>query len=239
MTLRKHRSNYAASRRCGAREDLCKFLIYPSVLCLTPCSNINVFGLALTISVCCLVVAIDLVLLRFLIYLKSFRRALSPRIVRWIDDGLFQIQRKAFEAHGEGTWECLDEVVPVTTTNTELSWGSGPCKCLANSGSGSGTSITANSTGGTADSATVDSNSSDDRQTPVQNSSSPVTTPADPTLVASPTDSSGLVNLVTDDMVIETPTTNIDPGMINPAADDTVMEAPETNINSTPEPERM
>jgi hypothetical protein len=47
---------------------------------------------------------VDIVLLKFLIYLSKFRRALSPRIERWIQDGVLQLQRRAYEAHKEGTW---------------------------------------------------------------------------------------------------------------------------------------
>ena len=31
-----------------------------------------------------------------------------------MQDGVFQLQRRAYEAHGEGTWSCLDQEVPVT-----------------------------------------------------------------------------------------------------------------------------
>jgi hypothetical protein len=57
---------------------------------------------------------IDTVLLRFLIYLSTFRKALSPRIDRWIQDGVLQLQRRAFEAHKEGSWSGLSKEVPLT-----------------------------------------------------------------------------------------------------------------------------
>lgn len=63
----------------------------------------------------------DLLLLRFLIYLSRTRRYLSPRIDRWIQDGVFQLQRRAYESHGQGTWENLDQPVPTTTTLETLS----------------------------------------------------------------------------------------------------------------------
>jgi hypothetical protein len=58
--------------------------------------------------------AVDIVLLKFLIYLGKFRRALSPRIERWIQDGVLQLQRRAYEAHGEGIWSDLSKEVPLT-----------------------------------------------------------------------------------------------------------------------------
>jgi hypothetical protein len=63
---------------------------------------------------------IDVVLLRFLIYLSTFRKALSPRIERWIQDGVLQLQRRAYEAHNEGTWSGLSQEVPWTKPNQEL-----------------------------------------------------------------------------------------------------------------------
>jgi hypothetical protein len=57
---------------------------------------------------------VDIVLLRFLVYLSKFRQALSPRIDRWIQDGVLQLQRRAYEAHREGTWSELSKEVPLT-----------------------------------------------------------------------------------------------------------------------------
>jgi hypothetical protein len=63
---------------------------------------------------------IDVVLLKFLIYLSKFRRALSPRIERWIQDGVLQLQRRAYEAHKEGTWSELSKEVPLTKSKELL-----------------------------------------------------------------------------------------------------------------------
>jgi hypothetical protein len=64
---------------------------------------------------------LDVVLLKFLIYLKTFRRkVLAPRIDSWIQDSIFQIQRRAYEGTGAGSWERLDEEVPVTCKKMEL-----------------------------------------------------------------------------------------------------------------------
>jgi len=82
--------------------------------------NINVFGLAFTLTICGVTIVVDIVLLRFLIFLKKFRKALAPRIDAWIQDGVYQLQRRAYEAHGEGTWERLEEEIPLTKEKEEL-----------------------------------------------------------------------------------------------------------------------
>ena len=85
-----------------------------------PTRNINVFGLAFVIATCSLITILDLIILRFLIFLKAFRKSLGPRLNGWIQDGVFQLQRRAFQASDSATWERLDEVVPVTVAYTEL-----------------------------------------------------------------------------------------------------------------------
>ena len=83
-------------------------------------ANINVLGLSLVLTLSCFFMILDLFLLRFLVYLSRFRRALAPRIDRWIQDGVFQLQRRAYQAHGQGTWERLDHPTPVTVYLEEL-----------------------------------------------------------------------------------------------------------------------
>lgn len=58
------------------------------------------------------VTLLDILLLRFFIYLSRFRAALSPRIDRWIQDGIFQLQRRAYETHAQ--WQDTEEEIPVT-----------------------------------------------------------------------------------------------------------------------------
>ena len=67
-----------------------------------------------------MVTILDLMLLRFLIFLHRFRGAMSPRIDRWIQDGVFQLQRRAYEARGEGIWKNRQEEIPVTWSKEEL-----------------------------------------------------------------------------------------------------------------------
>jgi len=74
--------------------------------------NINVFGLAFITAVSCTFMLLDYFILRFLIYMQRFRTQLAPRIDRWIQDGALQLQRRAHEAHGYGTWNNLNKEIP-------------------------------------------------------------------------------------------------------------------------------
>lgn len=87
---------------------------------LTYYRNINLFGLTLMIVVSCLLTIIDLVILKFCIFLTSFKRALAPRIDQWIQDGVFQLQRRAYEANDRTEWERLDKEIPATVGNEKL-----------------------------------------------------------------------------------------------------------------------
>ena len=78
------------------------------------------FGLAFTLTFCCLFTAVDIILLRFLIFLTRFRKALAPRIDAWIQVGTYQLQRRAYDAHGEGDWQRLEEEIPLTKGDEEL-----------------------------------------------------------------------------------------------------------------------
>ncbi|KAF1846848.1 uncharacterized protein K460DRAFT_132067 [Cucurbitaria berberidis CBS 394.84] len=73
--------------------------------------NINVFAVSFIGAFSLVVTLLDLVLLRLIIVPKR-----SPRIDRWIQDGIFQLQRRAYEAHGEGVWSRLEKDVPMTTS---------------------------------------------------------------------------------------------------------------------------
>jgi hypothetical protein len=68
---------------------------------------------------------LDIIILRFLIFLDRPKQVLSPRINRCIQDGVLQLQRRAYEAHGQGTWSDLNKEVPLTRakdTLEELPW---------------------------------------------------------------------------------------------------------------------
>jgi hypothetical protein len=83
-------------------------------------SNINVFGLAFIFSLSVFCMLVDITILRFLIFLSRFRRALSPRIEHWIQDGVLQLQRRAYEAQDIGTWVDVDKEFPKTDTRELL-----------------------------------------------------------------------------------------------------------------------
>jgi hypothetical protein len=70
--------------------------------------------MAFVIAVSLFFAILDISLLKFLIFLDSFRILFSPRIDRWIQDGVWQLQRRANEAYGQGTWSRLTGDVPVT-----------------------------------------------------------------------------------------------------------------------------
>ena len=85
------------------------------------CRNINVFGLVFTITISLTAAVIDITLLKFLVFLSRFRKALAPRLDRWVQDGVLQLQRRAYAAQGEGTWHDLDKDVPLTRAGETLS----------------------------------------------------------------------------------------------------------------------
>ncbi|KAF2648033.1 hypothetical protein K491DRAFT_613575 [Lophiostoma macrostomum CBS 122681] len=82
--------------------------------------NISVFALTFVITFCFVITLVDMVLLKFLISWKRKRNDTSPRLDAWVQDGVFQLQRRAYEAYGKGVWERLDKEVPATLDNAEL-----------------------------------------------------------------------------------------------------------------------
>ncbi|KAH5271964.1 hypothetical protein HBI71_047610 [Parastagonospora nodorum] len=82
--------------------------------------NINVFGLAFVISMSLFLALVNISLLKFIIYLDRTKNVLGPRTDRWIQDGVLQLQRRAYEAHGQGTWTQLGKDVPLTAKGEKL-----------------------------------------------------------------------------------------------------------------------
>ncbi|KAH4178371.1 hypothetical protein HBI81_047200 [Parastagonospora nodorum] len=82
--------------------------------------NINVFGLAFVISMSLFLALVNISLLKFIIYLDRTKKVLGPRTDRWIQDGVLQLQRRAYEAHGQGTWTQLGKDVPLTAKGEKL-----------------------------------------------------------------------------------------------------------------------
>ncbi|KAH8630678.1 hypothetical protein IG631_15255 [Alternaria alternata] len=83
-------------------------------------SNINVFGLAFVVAFSTLVAIVDITLLKFLVYLTRFRRALGPRIARWTQDGVWQLQRRAYEGEGHRNWTDLENEIPLMEKGHKL-----------------------------------------------------------------------------------------------------------------------
>ncbi|KAF2120277.1 hypothetical protein BDV96DRAFT_642118 [Lophiotrema nucula] len=82
--------------------------------------NINVLALAFIVTFACVVTILDLVLLKYLIFLQRWRKALSPGIIHWIRDGIYQLQWRAYDTYGEGDWEYTNKEVPLTVTGEFL-----------------------------------------------------------------------------------------------------------------------
>ncbi|KAB2107082.1 hypothetical protein AG0111_0g5246 [Alternaria gaisen] len=82
--------------------------------------NINVFGLSFVIAFSILVAIVDITLLKFLVYLTRFRRALGPRIARWTQDGVWQLQRRAYEGEGHRNWTNLESEIPLMEKGHKL-----------------------------------------------------------------------------------------------------------------------
>ncbi len=72
------------------------------------------FGLSFIIAFSCLVALLDIFILKFMIYLSRFRATLGPRIDRWIQDGVWQLQRRAYEGEGYRGWTDLEADIPLT-----------------------------------------------------------------------------------------------------------------------------
>jgi hypothetical protein len=87
---------------------------------LTLHSNVNVFALAFITTLALVLTICNLLVLRFLVFLSRFRPALTPRIDRWVQDGVFQLQRRAFEATEQGVWINLEQEIPVTCERQQL-----------------------------------------------------------------------------------------------------------------------
>ncbi|KAH7392537.1 hypothetical protein BKA66DRAFT_457717 [Pyrenochaeta sp. MPI-SDFR-AT-0127] len=102
---------YIQTNLTKGEEELCgvQRMVKPSGV-----MNISVLGLAIVIMFTTLFALADLVVLKFVIFLERSRRTLAPRIDRWIQDGVFQLQRRAYEANDEGIWERQDTEVPAT-----------------------------------------------------------------------------------------------------------------------------
>lgn len=78
------------------------------------------FAFALILTFSAVVSFVNYFILRFFIFLKRFRKSLAPRLDRWVNDGIFQIQRRAFEANDSPAWTGLDKEIPTTVESAPL-----------------------------------------------------------------------------------------------------------------------
>ena len=78
------------------------------------------FGLVLILVLATTMTFLNLAVIRQLVFLTPLRHALAPRLDRWMQDSVFQLQRRAFEAHGEGTWLDLSHDIPITIVGETL-----------------------------------------------------------------------------------------------------------------------
>ncbi|KAL1604937.1 hypothetical protein SLS60_004478 [Paraconiothyrium brasiliense] len=84
-------------------------------------ANVNVFGLAFILTFSAIISIINFFILRFFILLTRFRKALAPRLDRWVNDGVFQLQRRAFEANESTMWTDLEKEIPTTVHDMAMS----------------------------------------------------------------------------------------------------------------------
>ena len=84
-------------------------------------SNINFFGLVFILVLSCTIILVDLSLFRILVAASRWSPKMARRLERWVQDGILQLQRRAFEAEGKGAWEGLCDDVPVTRGEQKLS----------------------------------------------------------------------------------------------------------------------
>ncbi|KAH7087776.1 hypothetical protein FB567DRAFT_353579 [Paraphoma chrysanthemicola] len=83
-------------------------------------ANINVFALTFITAFSLIITICNTLILRFFIFMSRFRAALAPRIDRWVQDGIYQMQRRAFEAQNQGYWIQLEQEVPITMHREKL-----------------------------------------------------------------------------------------------------------------------
>jgi hypothetical protein len=77
-------------------------------------SNINIFGLVLVVLLSGIIILTNLILVPILKYRYRRNPQFSWRMTSWVQEGLLQVQRKAYEAAGFSDWSNLEASVPRT-----------------------------------------------------------------------------------------------------------------------------
>ncbi|CAI6342197.1 unnamed protein product [Periconia digitata] len=103
--------NYTNAPVTAAEKELCGSILMKKS---GGFANVNVFGLTFIVTSTIIFSCLNIYILRFFIFLSKSRRALAPRLDQWVNDGVFQLQRRAFEAKNQGKWTKIDSEIPVT-----------------------------------------------------------------------------------------------------------------------------
>ena len=83
-------------------------------------SNINFLGVILVIGISTVVMAANLTLVPVLKYVNRLNPRYFPRVKFWMEDGMLQVQRKAYEAVGCNDWSGTGSGVPVLRENANI-----------------------------------------------------------------------------------------------------------------------
>lgn len=82
--------------------------------------NVNVFALAFMIAFSCFIMIFNSKILKFLVFLSNFRRALALHIDHWIQGGVWQLHRQAYQGEGCRDWEELENWIPLMEKGIKL-----------------------------------------------------------------------------------------------------------------------
>ena len=85
----------------------------------TAYSSFSVAGLVSVIVVALAIIIVNLMIDRVVAFLQVRFHVGEAKELAWIEAGLLQLQRLAFEGRGIGPWAGLDADVPVTTTHAQ------------------------------------------------------------------------------------------------------------------------
>lgn len=83
-------------------------------------SNINVLGLALVLSLCNAIIVTNLTLLPVLKCFRWYDRRRFPLVRLWVEDGILQVLRKAYEGVGVKGWDAMESDVPMIESNPPI-----------------------------------------------------------------------------------------------------------------------
>lgn len=84
-------------------------------------SNVSVFGMAIVITCAIVFAMLDMAVLRIIVFTTKLPAPFGYKgLDSWIQDGVLQLQCRAYEAAGQGTWSRRDKEVPLTEPNDKL-----------------------------------------------------------------------------------------------------------------------